>query len=60
MPLDFGIWNWTIIVIKVTSVIIAACVMTKVKVLCMVGLILVTYILQNVNRNFSPLLRLPL
>lgn len=60
MPLDFGIWKWEIVIIKVTSVIIAACVMTKVKVLCMVGLIWVTYILQDVNRNFSPLLHLPI
>lgn len=38
MALDFGIWKWKTIIIKLTSVIIAAYVITKVKVLCMFGL----------------------
>lgn len=39
MALDFGIWKWKIMIVKLTSVIIAAYVMTKVKVLGMFGLI---------------------
>lgn len=59
MTSDFGIWKWKIIILKQASVIIAAYIMTKVKVLCMFGLIWAIYILKNVNRNFSPFFVFP-